>query len=120
MAAWPASLPQSQLLGSAEQLGSGALRTGMDAGPPKVRKRFTATIRTFEIPLVLTGAQRATLKTFFETTVNHGADAFDWEGLDDTVESFRFVEPPSFVLQQGHSDPDQRVYQTSLKLEVLP
>lgn len=79
MAAWPSSLPQLSLLaGAAETVQDATIRSEMDVGPAKRRRRYTAAVRRFSVPLILTVAQVATLETFYETTLSGGVDAFDW------------------------------------------
>lgn len=79
MAAWPGSLPQLSLLaGALETVQDGTIRTEMDAGPAKRRRRYTAVVRRFTVPLVLTTDQVATLETFYDSTLQGGVDAFDW------------------------------------------
>ncbi len=49
---WPPSLPQRPLAqGFSEQAPDTLIRTQMEAGPPKVRRRFTAGIRTMDLQL---------------------------------------------------------------------
>lgn len=61
-----------------EQRQSGKIRTNMDAGPPFVRKRFSATETRISDTLLLTKAQTETLDAFYRTTLNGGVDLFDW------------------------------------------
>lgn len=117
MIVWPASLPQRVLAqGYAETFPKTAVRTQMDAGPDKVRRRFTAAVRDFEVSLRLTPAQAATLESFFDSTTAGGALAFDWTHprTGDAV-SFRFKGAPRLTaVARG-----QR-YQAALSLEILP
>lgn len=113
--AWPASLPQKPFRGLTEVRQPAALRTIMDAGAAKTRKRFTAAVRNIDIPMVFTKAQRATFDTFFITTLSEGALEFDWEDPVDesTTISFRFRNPPKMTKAAGE-------WKTILNLEVLP
>lgn len=54
------------------------IKTDMETGAPKRRRRFTAVPETFTCSVVLTGAQCAVLNTFVVTTL---ADVlpFDWK-----------------------------------------
>lgn len=115
MAAWPASLPQYFQIGMTDTRQSGFLRSATDTGPYKQRKRFTAVARFIGGSMIITAAQRTTFETFYVTTTNQGADAFDF--LDPhgfATVSVRFVEPPAFTAL-GNSK-----WQMDLKLEVLP
>ena len=58
-APWPPSLPQNQFIGVADTRDKGAVRTTMDAGPAKMRRRFSAVVRAISCPIMLTAAQKA-------------------------------------------------------------
>src|SRR5437870_11881029 len=96
MAVWPASLPQTVFAdGYKEEFPMNALRTQMDAGPPKMRRRYTAAFRPFTGTEIFTTAQVATLDTFFVTTLQGGALAFDWSHpRTGAAASVRFTKPP--------------------------
>ena len=120
MPAWPASLPQKQFLGMTEQRGDARLRTEMDAGPAKMRRRFTNTVRDFTTPILLSGTQRQTLDTFYIDTLKKGVLAFDWEDpVTDAIVSFRFVEPPRFTPTAGGPVSD-RLWEGMMMLEITP
>lgn len=117
MATWPATLPQK--LNRARYSESPAMttiRTSMDAGPDKVRRRFTAGVRPVQGQILLTETQLDTFKTFYNTTLQGGALRFDWdEPLDDTTAvEMRFTSEPTWT----ELGPD--VYQVRLELEILP
>lgn len=115
MATFPASLPNPLINGRKEAPPNLIIRTEMDQGPAKVRKRFTAGVRPLSVSFVLTEAQVSTLDTFFVTTTNGGADAFTMEDpRTDTNESFRFTEPPSYTPISYNA------YDVKLELEQLP
>ena len=120
MVAWPPTLPQKQFLGLRDERQSGRLRTSMDTGPAKQRRRFTAATRNIGVPIVLDGAQRQTFDTFFITTLEEGVLSFDWEDpVDDTTISMRFISFPPFELISG-GIPDERMWQAVMTLEILP
>lgn len=117
MPAWPASLPQLVLAqGYRETFAKTAVRTSMDAGPAKVRRRFTAGTRDFAVSLRLTPAQAATLEGFFDATTAGGSLAFDWtHPRTGTAVAFRFIgEPQLTAVNRGQQ------YQASMRLEILP
>lgn len=117
---WPPSLPQEQFLGLTEQEQDARLRTQMDAGPAIMRRRFTATVRDFTIPILLNGTQRQTLDTFYITTLLEGVLAFEWvDPVDDTTVSFRFVEPIRFTPIAGGT-PADRLWEGTMSLEIVP
>lgn len=114
---WPASLPSALLVrGYSESLPDVTLRTQMDAGPAKVRRRFTAGVRPVSGRQVMTAAQVAALRTFYETTLLGGSLRFSWReprAGDATVE-FRFTEPPQW------SGMEPGLFDVSLSLEIMP
>ena len=118
MSTWPVTLPQSPLIeGYSETLANIVVRTDMDAGPPKVRKRFTSAALPFKMSMILTGEQMETLDEFFTDTCNGGATAFDWEHprLGDSGDgSFRFVGQPTVSV----AGPD--LYRVEFQVEMLP
>jgi len=76
---WPASLPQRLLIKSySESPADVLLRTSMDFGPAKVRRRGTAGPRPVSGSIIVTAAELATFKTFFNTTLLGGSLRFRW------------------------------------------
>lgn len=122
MAVWPGTLPQRLLQnpGLTESPPDTRLETEMDAGPAKVRNRFTAAPRPIRGAIGLTLAQRATLETFFITTLHNGVDRFDWiHPTTGSAATFRFKrtgEGPGIVYRQA--EPDYVV--AELTLEIVP
>jgi hypothetical protein len=87
-AQWPASLPQSYLLiGQTEQAPNLMLRTQMDAGPAKTRKRFTAGVRMLRVRWLMTRAQKDTFDAFYRETLGGGALRFDYRRQDQDASS---------------------------------
>ena len=116
-AVWPASLPQTPLAeGYNERAPDTVIRSPMEAGPPRLRRRFTAGVRNIECQLRLTPAQLDTLDAFFGSTVAGGALPFDWKHpRNGTAVTFRFVEPPGYTpVARG------TLWQAMLRLEILP
>ena len=116
MAAWPETLPQSPLAaGFSEQVPNTLIRTEMDAGPAKVRRRFTAGVRKLGMSMLLTKAQIAILDTFVVTTTNGGADQWTWENPRTKVTtSFRFVNLPTYKTHGGDD------WTANFQVDILP
>jgi hypothetical protein len=114
---WPLSLPQRPLAeGFHERAADTLVRTQMEAGPAKVRRRFTAGVRTMDLQLRLTGSQVETLDGFHDSTLAGGALAFDWvHPRTDLAIRCRFAEPPSYAPYAAG-----RLWTATLKLEILP
>lgn len=114
--AWPIGLPQRMNAdGFTETLPDLALRTEMDAGPRKVRRRFTTGPTMIEGTVTLRAGQPELLETFFRDTTAGGALPFDWtHPRTGALAVFRFAGPPSFVPLVGP------LWRATLKLEVMP
>lgn len=116
MSSWPATIPQALFTdGYGEAPPNVTIRSQMDFGPDKVRRRATAGVRPVSGKMVMTSAQLADFKTFYNTTILGGSLRFDWVDPYDgtTAVEMRFSEPPSWTAAEGN-------YEVSMKLEILP
>lgn len=121
MAEWPIDLPQTQFLNLSFRREPNVIRTEMGVGPAKVRRRFTAAVVTFQIPMELDGNQLDTFEAWFDQTLKDGTVPFDWEDpRTDQAVAFRFRGPVTWTMISGARDPDARRYEGTLDLEVLP
>lgn len=78
-AVWPASLPAPTILdGWDETLPNNVVRTEMDAGPAKVRKRSSAGVGQQGQSLMLDIDQRQTFIEFWKQTLQSGSLPFLW------------------------------------------
>ena len=96
MSAWPSTLPALLLPGYTIQPDAAFVRTDMDAGPARQRRRYTATPSHIPAAWLLSVAQMATFKTFYETTLNFGTDWFTLAinaGAGSVDKDCRFTEP---------------------------
>lgn len=118
---WPPGLPDLQPEGLSVERQNTTLRTQMDAGPEKVRRRFSAAAKTLRIPMMLSGAQLAIFRTFYETTLSEGVTQFQWENPEtDATVSFRFLREPVWSLETGSASTSTRRWVGSLDLEIIP
>lgn len=95
---WPISLPVPLVEGISYTPGQNVIRTQMDAGAAKVRRRFTAVPETLTFNLVLTGAQVQVLQDFVEITLAEVLP-FDWIDFrkpTGTGVTYRFTKRPSY------------------------
>lgn len=113
---WPSSLPQRPTVGGyQERFADTVLRTVMEAGAAKTRRRFTAAPRQIEVTFRVNAAQAATFKSFFEETTAGGALPFDWvHPREGTAAEFRFVEAPRVSAVTG------TLFSVAVKLEQMP
>lgn len=117
MASWPATLPDfTNFLQDSytEALADNVIRTDMEIGPAKVRRRSSAAPQLIEGRLRLKTAQLTVFKTFYEDTIFFGALAFDAvHPRTAAAISARFAVVP----QISASGID---WIAALKIEVLP
>ena len=99
---WPISLPDANVSGYQETFPDTVIRSTMDVGPDKIRRRTTAAVRKFRLSYDLTRAEVETLNTFYETSVEGGALPFTMKSprTEDT-ETFRFMAPPDVSAMSG-------------------
>jgi hypothetical protein len=90
--------------GFAENPPNNLLRTSMDAGPAKVRRRATSGVRVFQFALFLSSTDLATFDTFLITTSKNGSLAFDFRNPRTQVETdYRFVNQPKYtIMNEGY------------------
>lgn len=76
---WPTSLPQKPLVdGYKRVLPNNLIRSSMDTGSDKVRKRGRFKPQEISASYVLTAAQRNTLESFVHDNLAEGAICFNW------------------------------------------
>lgn len=121
MATWPATLPQYHEIGLQETRQQAFVRTSMDVGPSKQRRRFTTATRFLEGTMLMTTAQKATFDTFYNTAIDEGSQEFDFTDPKDasTIQSVRFTAPPTFTALIGGSS-GVEFYRATISLEILP
>lgn len=117
MPVWPAELPQKVLQdGYSEILPDPSIRTSMEQGPPKVRRRSTGVVRKFGVALpLMTGEQTDIFENFFENECSFGSIAFDWvHPRKGTAASCRIIGGSVSIAPMGAN------FRVSFELEVLP
>lgn len=115
MASWPNTLPQlPEADGYSEKMNTGVIRTDMDTGPAKVRRRFTAVTADLTVKFAITQAQSGIFDAWFVGTLYGGAITFEWTNpRTNTSETFRIKGEPSY------SNQDTQLFLT-LQLEKMP
>ena len=103
-AVWPVTLPQVVLMnGYSEEPIDDTLRSEVDSGPPEARALFTGLMCKKMLPLLVTSAQKVTLRDFYDTTLNRGSLRFEWSSYHTgnvTKEHF-FNSKPQFSVASG-------------------
>lgn len=92
MATFPA-YPKLLFDGFDEKPEPAILRTEMESGPPKQALIRSRTMITRSVQYLLeSNADYQSFLTWFKTTINYGADWFDWtDPVDDVLKSARIV-----------------------------
>ncbi len=115
MAAWPATLPDFFQVGGFQETGAdNIIRSKMDVGPDKLRKRTTTSTRKHAGNMWLTDAQYTILKTFFEDDHDYGALSFTMDDAHAVNQTFRFLRPPVYTTVGPNN------WQVRLELEEMP
>ncbi len=100
---WPESLPQSPLLdGWQETLADNVLRTEMEQGPAKLRRRSTVASGRMRAQFLLSAADCALLDTFYNDTLAGGVKVFRLlHPLRNVTIVCRFAAPPEYAAVNG-------------------
>ena len=124
MPAWPSTLPSDPSWGWTEVPGNGLVRTNTDAGPAKLRRRFTSTPSSFSFSFSLDSEAKATRLIQFYTNSSDDSPAGTAGGSQqitglphprtNAAATFRFLAPP-VVTQVA-----KNLFRASVKLELLP
>lgn len=113
---WPGSL--QQLLSEANfglKIGDTVLRSDMEVGPQKLRRRFTKGVNTFSASIYLDISQYNIFFTFFNTTLNGGVLSFTFNHpITQVPTDFRFKGTPSISSLGGGQ------FTASFEWEELP
>lgn len=114
---WPPLVPFFNSLGEMSRSGpqGATIRTQMDAGPAKVRRRFTAAPMRFTgSTSFMTRAEVAAFEAFFAQDLAMGALPFEAvDPMTCTIRTYRFID--SYTVT-----PSGRSARISAELEILP
>lgn len=115
-AAWPGTLPQTPMYGYFDETPQNNLATFQyDVGPPKYRRRSTASGAVINAQFEVNDTQRAALDTFFRTTLSDGSLPFTWNHpITGVSKVWSFSQPPTYS-NQGFN-----FHRAQLKLLMLP
>lgn len=112
---WPAGLPQDFLQdGYSDSPPDVLIRTEMDAGPAKVRRRMTSNVRPITASITVTSAQLDTFESFFNTTLSGGVSRFNYTHPVHGAVEMRFSGVPSYAKIGGDR------WRIDMALEVMP
>lgn len=112
---WPSGLPAKPLIaGSRRTWEDPVLRTAVDVGPKKARRRFTAVSERFMVRYLLTSSELSAFETFYKTTTKYGSLSFEMaHPVSGATVLVRFLTPPQIR-------PVGLRYEVEYEIEVLP
>jgi hypothetical protein len=115
MVDWPLTLPQLvDQQGYTESPPNIVIKSSVDAGPAKIRRRFTSGPRPINCGMILSAAEIEILDDFYINDIASGSLAFNWvHPRTQAAASFRFTKPPSY-------SPFGAQYQVAMELEIMP
>lgn len=115
---WPITLPQKPNTNYSETDGVLVLRTGMDAGPAKMRRRGSRP-STMQVTFDMSTAQVEILRTFVQDTLKGTARfGFTHPRTNEIVEVRIVPQQEGSLFSVGYILPG--FWSVSLQLEVLP
>lgn len=122
MPTWPGTLPPvPQLRGYEEQSPLNVIRTDMEVGPAKVRRRSTAAVRKHKMLFHMTQAQVELFDQFLGVVLGDGALSFDYvhPRTGDAVK-FRIIPPATYTPEKTSAADAAGVWFVTLEMEQLP
>ena len=125
-AIWPLTLPQVPIIsGYTESMPSNLLRSEMETGPAKVRRRGNAKPITIKAPYILSTEQMEFLDTFVYETIGGGAVCFDWPrprfySGDTRYVRARLVPASDSLYDRTTVDGTTDFWSVTLTLEIFP
>lgn len=115
---WPTTLPQKVQRGYTETVGMNILRTAMDAGPAKMRRRSIRPDQ-LNVSFTMTTAQVTTLDTFLTTSIKGTARFYFPHPRKETTVEVRIVPTQDGALY-NLTNIGPGFWTVALQLEVLP
>ena len=96
------------------------VRTPMEQGPMKLRRRYTSGSTFLTFSAVFTAAERNSFITFWRTEIDEGATAFLMTDPNtNTLTRFRMLSMPSIQHLRGDGSQTD-LYRIQFQLEKLP
>ena len=96
-------------------IGDTVIRSDMEVGPQKFRRRFTKGVDVFSATIWLSRSEYTILYNFYNTTLNGGTLPFTFpHPITEVATDFRFKAPPKI------SPVGADTFQASFEWEALP
>ena len=115
METWPPTIDKKVLQsGFSQQATPNTIRSKVEAGVDKLRRRYTIPILKVTASMFLNFTQYEALELFYDTTLQGGVLSFGFpDPATDVEHEYRFLAPPSYVAAGG------LFYQVSMEWERL-
>ena len=103
---WPSELQEKLNQASfGLNIGETTIRSSVEVGPAKVRRRFTKGVDQLSCSIDLEREDYETFRLFFDTSLDGGTKTFDYIdpfSLTSETEEYRFIEPPKITIIGGN------------------
>lgn len=118
---WPAELTRTPRVTSLEENAPDVvIRSEVDVGPAKIRRRFTGDLRRFSVELDLRRSELAVFDAFFLSTTKGGSLSFSWKlPRHGALADFRFLSVPVYRPLAPRADGTEW-WRVSFNVEMLP
>lgn len=118
---WPPSLTRTPRVSSlGEEAPKVVLRSEVDVGPAKIRRRLTGGTRNFSVEVDLRRSELAVFDSFFNTTTKGGSLSFSWKNpRTGDAADFRFLDVPKYTPRAPRGDGSEW-WVVSFDMEMLP
>jgi len=118
---WPAQLTRTPRVADFEEFAPDvSIRSEVDVGPAKIRRRFTGDHRKFNVAMDFTRADLAVFDTFYLTTTKGGSLSFSWVlPRTGAAADFRFLSVPTYRPTAPRGDGSEW-WRVSFAVEMLP
>lgn len=117
MANWPTTLPLPMLDGYSVSPQAAVIRTQVEGGPARYRRRFSDAPEDITANVLLTAAQMVIFRAFYRDDIHMGADWFAMNGLD-IGNGYTINSEVHMVGQYSAVKVDAKKWKVSFKLEV--
>jgi len=115
---YPPTLTQCFALGNfIQQAEPNVVRSDVEVGKAKLRRRFTRAVINVNGTIYLNQAELQTFDTFFTLTLASGSKSFNFiDPVSGTEREYRFVDPPVYEVLAGKIG----AWTATLALEIIP
>ncbi len=121
MASWP-TFPTDPLVSSYDRSPPDVvIRSQMDVGPDKLRRRTTANPVNYDMTFLATSAEVANMDAFYSSTLQGGSLTFDFTDPDTGTlysNKWRFRSAP--VARHAFTNSTAKYFTVAISLERLP